>query len=73
MKIINFGETNSILNQYISETLDVAIRRGKLRFRKNIERIGKIMAYEISKTLNYSIKTARLHLALLRLVLQTID
>lgn len=54
MIVHNLSENNSILNQFIAEIRDITIQNDKLRFRKNIERIGEIMAYEISKTLNYS-------------------
>lgn len=53
MKIVNFSESNSILNQYVAEIRDVNIQGDRMRFRRNIERIGEIMAYEISKTLHY--------------------
>lgn len=53
MKIINFAEQNSIINQFMSELRDVNIQKDRLRFRRNLERIGEIMAYEISRTLNY--------------------
>ncbi len=56
MKIINLSETNSVLNQYVSEIRNVDVQNDKLRFRRNLERIGEIMAYEISKTFNYSTK-----------------
>lgn len=56
MKIINFTETNSVVNQYVSEIRDTDIQGDRLRFRRNIERIGEIMAYELSKTLSYSPK-----------------
>ncbi|MDR1005084.1 MAG: uracil phosphoribosyltransferase [Prevotellaceae bacterium] len=56
MKIINFAETNTVLNQYIAEIRDVKIQGDRLRFRRNIERIGAIMAYEISKSFAYSVK-----------------
>lgn len=56
MKIINFSETNSILNQYVSEIRNTEIQNDRLRFRRNIERIGEIMAYEISKEFKYSTK-----------------
>ena len=56
MKIINFAETNSILNQYIAEIRDVQVQSDRLRFRRNIERIGEIMAYEMSKDFAYSLK-----------------
>lgn len=50
------GEQNSILNKFISEIRDVNIQNDRLRFRKNIERIGEIFAYEISKELEYENK-----------------
>jgi len=56
MKIINFGETNSILNQYVSEIRNVEVQNDRMRFRRNIERIGEIMAYEMSKDFAYSTK-----------------
>lgn len=56
MDIINFSETNSILNQYVAEIRDVQVQKDRLRFRRNIERIGEVMAYEMSKTLNYAVK-----------------
>ena len=54
MKIINFSEHNSIINQFMSELRDKAIQQDRMRFRRNLERIGEIMAYEISRTLNYT-------------------
>ena len=56
MKVINLAETNSILNQFIAELRDVNVQNDRMRFRRNIERIGELMAYEISKTLDYSTK-----------------
>lgn len=56
MKIIDFSETNSILNQYVSEIRNIEVQNDRLRFRRNIERIGEIMAYEMSKTFAYSVK-----------------
>jgi len=53
MKTINLSEHNTILNRFVSELRDVDIQRDSMRFRRNVERIGEIMAYEISKTLNY--------------------
>lgn len=53
MKIINLGESNSILNKFVSELRDVNIQKDSLRFRRNVERIGEIMAYEISKNFTY--------------------
>jgi uracil phosphoribosyltransferase len=56
MKIINFAEQNTIINRYVAELRDVVIQRDRQRFRRNLERIGEAMAFEISKTLNYSTK-----------------
>lgn len=53
MKVINLGENNSILNKFIAELRDKSIQKDSMRFRRNLERIGEIFAYEISKTLNY--------------------
>lgn len=54
MKINKLSENNSILNHYIKEIRSVDIQNDSMRFRRNMERIGEIMAYEISKTLTYS-------------------
>ncbi|MDH6533553.1 uracil phosphoribosyltransferase [Parabacteroides sp. 52] len=53
MKIVHLGASNSILNQFVSELRNVQIQQDRLRFRRNIERIGEIMAYEISKEFPY--------------------
>lgn len=53
MRIINLSEQNSVLNHYLKEIRSVEIQKDPLRFRRNIERIGEIMAYEISKELGY--------------------
>lgn len=53
MKTINLSEQNSLLNNFICEIRDVNVQKDRLRFRRNLERIGEIMAYEISKSLNY--------------------
>lgn len=56
MQIVNLSEENSVLSQYIAEIRDVEIQKDRLRFRRNIERIGEIMAYEMSKTFSYAPK-----------------
>ena len=56
MRIVNLGDTNSILNKFVDELRDVDIQKDSLRFRRNVERIGEIMAYEISKEFHYSTK-----------------
>ncbi|MDR1646245.1 MAG: uracil phosphoribosyltransferase [Tannerellaceae bacterium] len=79
MKIIHLGESNSILNRFVAELRDVKIQKERMRFRRNIERIGEIMAYEISKTFAYSQKgivsplgTARMYTPDVRVVISTI-
>jgi uracil phosphoribosyltransferase len=53
MHIHNISQQNSILNTFISEIRDVSIQKDRMRFRRNIERIGEIMGYEMSKVLSY--------------------
>lgn len=53
MTIHNLSDGNSVLNQYIAEIRDKNIQKNHMRFRRNLERIGEIFAYEISRTLNY--------------------
>lgn len=57
MKVINFSEQNTVINQYMALLRDKAYQRGRMVFRHNIERIGEMMAYELSKTLDYKPKT----------------
>lgn len=56
MEIINLSERNTILNQYVAELRDVNIQGDRMRFRRNLERIGEMMAYEVSQRLTYSAK-----------------
>lgn len=56
MKVINLGESNTALNRFVAQIRDINIQKDRMRFRTNLERIGEIFAYEISKTLNYSEK-----------------
>ena len=49
MKIFNFSEYSSLYNKFLSELRDAQIQKDSMRFRKNLERIGEISAYEISK------------------------
>jgi uracil phosphoribosyltransferase len=57
MTVHHFGEKNSLLNQFIAEIRDVNIQKDSLRFRRNIERIGEVLSYELSKALNYQKET----------------
>lgn len=54
--IKNLGKQNSIFNQFISELRDAIIQRDNMRFRRNLERVGEIIGYEISKSLEYEEK-----------------
>jgi uracil phosphoribosyltransferase len=54
MTIHHLGEQNSLLHQFISEIRDIEIQKDAMRFRRNIERIGEVLSYELSKSLNYS-------------------
>lgn len=53
MKVVDFSKSNSVVNKFIAELRDVNVQNDRMRFRKNIERIGQMMAYEISKKLHY--------------------
>ena len=53
MEVINFAETPSIISQYMRELRDVNIQGDRMRFRSNLDRIGRLMAYEISKRIAY--------------------
>ena len=57
IKIKNLGEGNSVINNFISELRNIEIQNDRFRFRKNLERLGEIFAYEISKTLEYKSET----------------
>ena len=54
MEIINFADTPSLVSRYMLELRDVTIQKDPVRFRLNLDRIGEIMAYEISKRLRYN-------------------
>lgn len=53
MEVINFESTPSLVNRYMMELRDVTVQNDPMRFRTNLDRIGHIMAYEISKRLDY--------------------
>jgi len=53
MQVHNLSDENSIFGNFLQEIRDVKIQKDSLRFRKNMERMGEIMAYEISKTLSF--------------------
>lgn len=53
MNIINFDKENSLVSRYMMELRNLEIQSDPMRFRANLHRIGEIMAYEISKRLDY--------------------
>jgi uracil phosphoribosyltransferase len=61
MEIHHIGENNSVLNTFIAEIRDHKIQKDSLRFRRNIERIGEILSYELSKNLSYSVVDVEMH------------
>ena len=52
--IVNLSDQNSLVHKYLNQLRDQDIQQDSLRFRINLERLGKIFAYEISKTFDYS-------------------
>ncbi len=56
MNIINFGEQNTVINRFMAQLRDVTTQNDRARFRNNLIRIGQMMAFEVSKTLDYSTK-----------------
>ncbi len=79
MEIINFDSTPSLVSQYMSELRDINVQKDMLRFRRNLERIGEIMAYEMSKRMKYRVEdivtpldTANCHVLDEQVVLATI-
>jgi len=64
MNIINLSENNSVLKHYLKEIRSVKIQKDSMRFRRNMERIGEIMAYEISKKLRYKAEEVKTPLGL---------
>ena len=73
MQVINFSEQNSIINQFMYELRDKNIQKNRLLFRHNVERIGELMAYEVSKTLEYKPKKVTTPLASLDIPLPKDD
>jgi len=51
--LFNLSQHNSIANKFVAELRDVNIQKDRMRFRRNMERVGEVLAYEISKTLTY--------------------
>ncbi len=57
--VINLSSQHSLVSNWVSELRDVTIQQDRMRFRKNLERIGEIAAYEISKVLPFDIKKTK--------------
>ncbi len=77
--LFNLATKNSIANRFVAELRDTEIQKDRLRFRRNLERIGEVLAYEISQTLDYKpvevdtpLGTARVNLPTQRILLATI-
>ena len=64
MKVIHLSEQPSLLNQYLKELRNIHVQKDSMRFRRNIERIGEIMAVEISKELTYATEQIQTPLAI---------
>lgn len=56
MRVINLSETNSVVSNYMAQLRDAQKQQDRPRFRRNLTRIAQAMAYELSKTLQYSTK-----------------
>ena len=54
MKINNLSQQNSVVSQFMAEIRDIETQTDSMRFRRNLERVGEIIAYEISKVLEYT-------------------
>lgn len=63
MKVINLGAQNSVINRYMSQLRDVNVQGNRTMFRANLKRIAHAMAYELSRTLEYSEKNIQTPLA----------
>ena len=51
--VVNFSEQHSLVSNWVGELRDVEIQNDRMRFRQNLERIGEVAAYEISKVLTF--------------------
>lgn len=69
--VFNLAEKNSIANQFVAELRNVEIQKDRQRFRRNLERIGEVLAYEISQTLDYELFEVETPLGVAPLMLPT--
>ena len=79
MKVINLGDSNSVIGNIISQMRDRNVQKDSLRFRSNLKKLGNIFAYELSKTLDYHtedittpLATARVNISDSKIVAATI-
>lgn len=59
MKIINFADQTTVVNKYMAELREVQYQKNRALFRRNLERVGEVMAYEISRTLDYAVRNVQ--------------
>lgn len=59
MIVNNLSDSTSIFNQYLAEIRDETIQKDPLRFRRNLQRLGEVFGYEISKTLDYKVQDVK--------------
>jgi uracil phosphoribosyltransferase len=71
MEIKVLGNCHSIIDQYLAELRDISIQKDPLRFRENLQRLGELFGYEISKTLPYEVKEVITPLGIARVPMLT--
>ena len=59
MQVNHLLEENSIAGKFVAQLRDVEIQKDRMRFRRNIERLGEILGYELSKQLKFSAKNIK--------------
>lgn len=64
MEVIDLNRENTILNRFVRELRDVEIQGDMMRFRRNLERIGELMAYRVSERLSYKVEEVKTPLAM---------
>lgn len=67
--IFNLSEHKSVANRFISELRDVTVQGDRMRFRRNLERVGEVLGYELSKTLDYEEKQVETPLGIANVML----
>ena len=72
-QVFNFAEQNTVINRFMAELRDKNFQKNRLLFRHNVKRIGEMMAYELSKTLEYKPKTVTTPLGSLDILLPKDD